>query len=73
MSECTSQDFYEDIEIIKPDDYEDIDSLFVSGSEDEILAEKEQPQEEENMASEELKLSGNFSIWITIFKHKNRL
>ena len=29
MSECTSQDFYEDI-----------DWLFVSGSEDEMLAEK---------------------------------
>ena len=66
MSECTSQDFYEDIEIINPDDYEDIDWLFASGSEDEMLAEKEQPQEEENMASEELKLSGNFSIWITL-------
>ena len=48
MSECTSQDYYEDTEIINPNVYEDIDGLFVSGSEDEMLVEKEQPQEEEN-------------------------
>ena len=40
MSECTSQDYFKDIEIINPDDYEDIDWLFVSGSEDEMLAER---------------------------------
>ena len=42
MSECTSQDFYEDIEIINPVDYEDIDWLFVSGSEDELCKERAQ-------------------------------
>lgn len=68
MSECTSKDYDEDTEIIDPDDYEDIDWLFVSGSEDEMLVEKEQPQEEEKSASEKSKSSGNFSILITLFQ-----
>ena len=54
MSKC--QDYNEDTEIINPDDYEDIDWLFVSGSEDEMLVEKAQPQEEENRASEKTKI-----------------
>ena len=66
MSKC--QDYNEDTEIINPDDYEDIDWLFVSGSEDEMLVEKEQPQEEENRASEKTKSSGNFSILIALFQ-----
>ena len=39
MSKC--QDYNEDTEIINPDDYEDIDQLFVSGSEDEKIIPKE--------------------------------
>lgn len=66
MSKC--QDYNEDTEIINPDDYEDIDWLFVSGSEDEMLVEKAQPQEEENRASEKTKSSGNFSILIALFQ-----
>ena len=66
MSKC--QDYNEDTEIINPDDYEDIDWLFVSGSEDEMLVEKAQPQEEENRASEKTKSSGNFSIFIALFQ-----